>query len=58
MSRDVLDSDNEFFKNFLFEEMSNFDSSYNDVTVSQLLTLDTQQLVNDSFDNKENTAPG
>ena len=26
--------------------------------MSQLLTLDTQQLVNDSFDNKENTAPG
>ena len=54
----ILDSDNEFFKNFLFEEMSNFDSNCNDVTVSQLLTLDTQQLVNDSFDNKENTAPG
>jgi len=43
-----------FFKNILFEEMPNFDSSYNDVTVSQLLTLDTQQLVNDLFDNKEN----
>ncbi|WAR00411.1 hypothetical protein MAR_024783 [Mya arenaria] len=28
------------------------------MNMSQLLTLDTQQLVNDSFDNKENTAPG
>ena len=56
----ILDSDNECFKNFLFQEMSNFDSSYtgNDVTVSQLLTLYTQQLVNNSFDNKENIAPG
>jgi len=28
--------------------------SLHDVTMSQLLTLDTRQLVNDSFENKEN----
>lgn len=49
---DLLE-DNDFYKNFIFEEFKM--EGVDDVTVSQLFTIDTQQLYDDNKENHSKT---
>lgn len=53
----LTEGDDDFYKNFFFDELP-IDGVDNNVTVSQLLTINTQHLYSENEENKENCLPG